>query len=514
MNHYISWVGAHDLTPLKDSHRDKNSLGPIMGMVDSDIGKKIDHFHLIHGAGYLDDLFMLFQSNLKKITSKGVTLHRVNLKDPTSYRHIYEIVRNIFNQYSDPSINWHIQTSSGTPQMAAIWLLIATTFPKKNMTLYQGHYHPDQKRSIMTQVEIPFNIALSFLPDLQKGDEQLTFPGWDRVPEYSNIMHHSQKMSQLLKVTWRISKFNVPVLIQGETGTGKELFAQAIHATSARKNKIFKTFNCAAVQDTLAESTLFGWAKGAFTNALKDSKGIFEQAEGGTVFLDEIGDLSMDIQRKMLRFLECGEIQRAGDGFTKRVDVRIVAATHKNLLEMIQEGTFREDLYYRLSVAVLKLPALRERREDILPLADHFLEKINHEFSQVEEIEYQKKQLSAESRLFLEREYWAGNVRDLYHVLERAAIWEESGIIIPELLQSVMIDRKEVTTLQIPKVEHLESVDLQEILFQTEAAYIKAALKKTGGHIKKSAERLGYNSFQNMTTRMKKMGISVEDYKK
>lgn len=224
----------------------------------------------------------------------------------------------------------------------------------------------------------------------------------------------SEPMRELTRLIRLVAPRLTTVLIEGETGTGKEVVARTLHRLSERSGKPFAVLNCAAIPEALLEAELFGHTRGAFTGAVQSRTGRIEAAHGGTLFLDEIGEMPIALQAKMLRFLECGELQRVGDNETVRVDVRIIAATHQPLLQRAEEGTFRLDLYHRLAVFPLEVPALRERTEDIGLLAEHFLERMGQE--------HPRKRLSAEAEAMLREHNWPGNVRELMHVLERATI--------------------------------------------------------------------------------------------
>jgi transcriptional regulator with GAF, ATPase, and Fis domain len=204
------------------------------------------------------------------------------------------------------------------------------------------------------------------------------------------------------------------VLIEGETGTGKEVVAAALHKLSARSARPMTVLNCAAIPETLLEAELFGHTRGAFTGAVQSRTGRIEAAHGGTLFLDEIGEMPLAVQAKMLRFLECGELQRVGDNEVVRVDVRVIAATHRDLEQRVVDGSFRLDLYHRLAVFPIEVPALRERMEDLEMLAEHLLSRLGAESP--------RKRLNAAALEVLREHHWPGNVRELGHVLERAAI--------------------------------------------------------------------------------------------
>jgi len=231
-----------------------------------------------------------------------------------------------------------------------------------------------------------------------------------------SIIGKSAVMQDVFEVIERVSKYDPPVLITGESGTGKELISRAIHFQSKRKGKPFVAINCGAIPEALMESEFFGHVKGAFTGSTQAKKGLIEHAEGGTVFLDEIGEMSLGLQVKLLRLLQNKEIRRVGDVSTRKVDVRIITATNKNLKECIKKGTFRDDLYYRLNVIEIKLPSLKERREDIPLLVHHFIEHYNKAFSRTIE------GISEEALDQLLSYDWPGNIRELEHVIQRSII--------------------------------------------------------------------------------------------
>lgn len=232
-----------------------------------------------------------------------------------------------------------------------------------------------------------------------------------RLPE---LIGNAPSMLELSRRIRLVAPRLTPVLIEGPTGSGKELVAQAVHRLSSRSRKPFVAINCAAIPEALIEAELFGHTRGAFTGAVQGRVGRIEAADGGTLFLDEIGELPLAVQSKLLRFVECGELQRVGDNECVKVDVRIVAATHRPLSKLAQDGDFRPDLYYRLAVFLIRTPALAEHKEDLPLLANHFLERLGKQAPM--------KQIAATSMAKLMAHDWPGNVRELEHVLERAAI--------------------------------------------------------------------------------------------
>ena len=240
------------------------------------------------------------------------------------------------------------------------------------------------------------------------------------------IIGHSRPLQEVLKLVGRVARTDAPVLISGESGTGKELIAKAIHEYSARRKHELITLNCGAIPENLLESELFGHEKGSFTGAIARRAGRFEQADGGTVFLDEIGDMPLGIQVKLLRVLQDGTFSRIGSNATLSADVRVLAATHKNLAAEVAAGRFREDLYYRLNVVELHIPALRERPDDIPLLAEYFLHRTTRKNGMA------RMRLSAEAIAALQRHRWPGNVRELENTIARACALASSPILLPE----------------------------------------------------------------------------------
>ncbi len=243
---------------------------------------------------------------------------------------------------------------------------------------------------------------------------------------YENIVGRSAKMREVFSVLSRVATSNLPIMIRGESGTGKELVARALHQNSPRKDRKFFSENCAALPDTLLESELFGHAKGAFTGADNHHKGLFELADGGTLFMDEVGDMSMAMQSKLLRVLQDGEIRPVGAEQSRKVDVRVLSATNRNLEQMIRDKKFREDLYFRLKVISVKIPALRDRSEDIPLLVDHFLGKIARENNAA------KLRIDPQLMAVLTRYEWPGNVRELENEVYRLALFASGDTLTME----------------------------------------------------------------------------------
>jgi transcriptional regulator with GAF, ATPase, and Fis domain len=300
--------------------------------------------------------------------------------------------------------------------------------------------------------------------------------------------------TQILKV----ARTDSTVLISGESGTGKELVATSLFEHSFRRNRPFIKLNCVAIPEGLLESELFGHEKGSFTGATSQKIGKFELANGGTIFLDEIGDMPLATQAKLLRVLQEKEFERVGGNQTIHVDVRFIAATNKNLMEMVKQGTFREDLYYRLNVFSIYLPPLRDRKEDIPLLAEHFLERIENPVK-----------LSPQSLQILTSYSWPGNIRELQNTLERAAVLTDTSMIEPPHLAVHLNGDLPAQVLQHPESTQ-SSID--ERLGEIEKGLIIEALNRSGGVQVKAAEILGINQ-RSLWHRIKKLGVDVETLK-
>lgn len=298
---------------------------------------------------------------------------------------------------------------------------------------------------------------------------------------FDSIITRNPKMEYLKKVGRRAAETNSTVLITGESGTGKELFAHAIHRASYRRGEPFIAINCAAIPRDLLESELFGYDRGAFTGARREGKpGKFEQALGGTIFLDEIGDMPMEMQAKILRVLESKEFERIGSNKKIAFDARVIAATNENIEEAIKKGRFREDLYYRLNVISIEIPPLRERKEDIEPLAKNILDFL------LQEMKLGGKEVSKETMKILKKYNWPGNVRELRNVLERAVNLATGKLILPEHLPERILSGNAHIGGDVEDIPLLE-----DVVAEAEIEAIKKALILANGNKSLAAEKLG-----------------------
>jgi transcriptional regulator with PAS, ATPase and Fis domain len=454
--------------------------------------------------------------------------------------------------------------------MASIWMLLSET--KYDAALYQSHVK--DKKEIVKRVNLPFKIRMEYINKLKKKDDNRLIDEWNDdydvssedlkeaekyikqkkdekekflyqkeefaaysikrkymkkdnqilqnirkkmiqpsliLEAFDKIKSASRKMDKIKKRALKMGIHDVPILILGESGTGKELFARAIYEISNRRDEKFKAFNCSAIDKSLANATLFGWSKGAFTGAKSGDEGLFRECHNGILFLDEIADLDLDIQTKLLRVLESGEVQRVGDRKTFNVDVRIIAATNKDLMKMVSKGEFREDLFHRLSVGVLKIPPLRDRDEDIQFLTKYFMEATNEKFATTQQIyEYNFKKLTGDAKEFIENYHWPGNVRELKNTIQRAFLWSDKSEITKDDINEAIMRIPEEEDTMLKKLQKHKPIDIEETLNKIRTNYIKEALKIAGGNLTKAANLLGYNNYQTLKNHIEKLGIENE----
>jgi len=365
-------------------------------------------------------------------------IHNIDIPDPTDYEALFlrmsGLCREILEEYRDQKPVCSIATASGTPQMQTVWFLLAQSglVPATLLKITPPRFlRPGQKAvseirlslESFPRITLPspetLEIAATYLRK-----EKLEAEREELVREFSGLqmIGRSPALTKVMETVRAAALYDPAVLIQGETGTGKELVARAIHFNSTRKTEPMITVNCAAIPETLVESELFGHEKGAFTGADRQKKGKFELADRGTIFLDEIGDMPLPAQAKILRVLQDKAITRVGGDKIIPADVRVIAATNRNLTELIADGKFREDLYYRLHVIDIPVPALRERREDIPLLVEYFLDRHNRRY-------HQKKQFNREAMRHILEYSWPGNVRELENAIERAFVLSGGNVI-------------------------------------------------------------------------------------
>lgn len=328
---------------------------------------------------------------------------------------------------------------------------------------------------------------------------------------FGEMMGTSLKMRQIFGLLEKISPSMATVVIEGETGTGKDLVARAIHENSSRKNRPFVVFDCGSVAPNLIESELFGHEKGAFTGAVKSRRGSFEEAGGGTIFLDEIGELTLDLQPKLLRALESREIRRVGMSTSVPIDVRVVCATNRNLKKDVTEGRFREDLYYRLSVVKVTLPPLRERLEDIPLIVEKFLKE--GKFNRMADGTLHVTRVEDDALKALQKHNWPGNVRELLNILERASAMAEDNTIRKDHIEFVFseLDKEEERTEKMEVVKDIPFKEAkQKIVEVFERDYLLDVLKRNNYNLSKASREAGIDR-KHIRNLLKKYGIPTKD---
>jgi len=328
------------------------------------------------------------------------------------------------------------------------------------------------------------------------------------------LLGSSETMKRVLARLEKVAGSDLPVLVRGETGTGKELAARAIHELSSRHDGPFVSENCAALADSLLEAELFGHEKGAFTGASEGRDGLFQRAHGGTLFIDEVGDMSPSMQAKLLRALQEGEVRRVGGADAIKVDVRVIAATHRNLDEMVKDGRFRADLLFRLHVLEVKMPALRERLEDLPLLAEHFLEKVARETPGKAPLLLSEAALDT-----LLAHDWPGNVRELENAIRVAALFSPGAVLEPAALpvasnKASSLDVAQagvmIRALSSPGDKRLSYDDLRVALDERERRYVRAILSEERGNKASAARRLGLSRY-SLYRVLKRLGLEEEE---
>lgn len=491
----ISWIGRTDLRAVAES--DSIGLGPIAQAIRS-----LDFSHVYLITNYSPAESDSYVDWLSKIKNIPTTICYSTLTSPTSFGEIYQATTKTIDQCLEErgkgvELTFHL--SPGTPAMAAVWILLAKT-------KYAAKLIESSKEYGVKVTDIPFDISAEFTPSLlsrsDQGLEQLTVGLPPNAPEFDSIIHRSPSMQRLVAKARLAAPRSVPVLIEGESGTGKELLARAIHNASPRSQKPFVPVNCGAIPPELVESEFFGHKKGAFTGASSDREGYFEAANGGTLFLDEIGELPLPAQVKILRVLQEGEVTRVGDTKPVKVNVRVIAATNRSLLREVAEHRFRADLFYRLAVAVLNIPSLRERHGDISLLIDYFLE---NDESVLEGNKHKK--VSASARNIMLSHPWPGNVRELLNTLRRASIWTTGDTIQQEDIRDALF------TLDFQPSDHvlnrsiIEDFNLQNVISEVACHYLARAMEESGGNKSKAAKKLGLPNYQTLTNWLVKYGL-------
>lgn len=353
--------------------------------------------------------------------------------------------------------------------------------------------------------EVRINIANALRSKNLEVENRVLRKELQKEYSFQNLVGNSEAMHKIFDLIRKVSDSPTNILVTGESGTGKEMVAKAIHYNSPMKDRPFVSVNCGAIPENLVESELFGHKKGSFTGASSDKEGLFEVADGGTLFLDEIGELPLNSQVRILRAIQERTIRRVGGTDDIKVEVRIIAATNRDLEQMVQQGTFRQDLYYRLNVINIRTPGLRERRDDIPLLAVHFLNKYNERFGK------SIQNISKEAMDLLKKYDFPGNVRELENIIERTVALESGATVLPESLPQFVntpTGRKMVSSDGIEITD--DGIDLQKVLDQLEKELLVKAIHQANG-VKKRAAKLLSITFRSMRYRVEKFNLGKID---
>jgi len=503
MHILLSWLGGTDLDCAAGT---KDGLGPLArGVMHYDFDKVVilNNYPAKKAKHYVPWL--------KKKTDAKIELKTVSdLPSPVDYRGIYmnaiQAIDEIKDKHGDDyELTFHL--SPGTPAMQAVWIMVANT------SYANARLITSSTEQGVNTVEFPFDVTADFVGEFyKKPDDRLTQLAQglsSAAPEFSGIIHQSAIMKRRIAEARRLAKRSVSILIEGRTGTGKEGFAEAIHKSSPRSEGPFIPVNCGAIPKELVQSELFGYGKNTWSGQdPKGKAGRFEAANNGTLFLDEIGEMPLGQQVLLLRVLQEGEITRLGESIPRRVDVRVIAATNRTIVEEVEDGKFREDLLYRLAVGVIKLPALRDRKEDIPLIVDNQIDRINKEQQKVEQ-GYIPKILSRGAMNLLKRHDWPGNVRELQNVLTRASVWANGDTISEDDVRESLFGAP-ASSANGDGILHRsidDGIDLDEIQNEVERHYLKRAMELAANNKTQAARLLGFKNYQTLDNRLKTHGL-------
>lgn len=474
----LTFTGFHD--PFAEvSIQGEKEAGPVLTVTAE---RQFDQVYLFTTPNTTEISTATKQELQKRSKELAVEICEVPLKDPTNYLGILKQLRSHFKTISklNPEAEYFICVSSGTPHMHASWLMLAASgeIPARILQTRAAKFVREGEGRVteidFTNPQFPQIKPFGALSDEHEARD------FQSLSAEMNIVGDHELFVRELKTAFTIAEYDSPILLLGETGAGKEVFARLIHRASKRATKPFVTVNCAAFAETLIESQLFGHRKGAFTGADRDHKGCFEEADGGTLFLDELGEMPTQCQAKLLRAIQYGKIQRLGDSKESTINVRVIAATNVDIKRAITDKTLRKDLYYRFE-ATITIPALRDRRNDIPKLAHHFLERWNQKHQK-------QRRLAQQAIIALMKHPWPGNVRELEGVVVRSAqLCPEKVIETQNLLFDEVLTTSGLDALPEPQ----EGFVLNDYLSTVRERLIEKAMKRSDGNRTKAAGLLG-----------------------
>jgi transcriptional regulator with PAS, ATPase and Fis domain len=494
-NILVSWIGTTDLKLMGSTEQP----GPTENILSH---RSFEEVYLLHNSA--SETISTFIEHIESNYPISVFPMFAQVTDPTHFESIYNALDTVLAdiKHKQPKAKVTLQITSGTSSMTAVSILLGKA-------KYGTQFIQASKEQGVAEPDIPFEIAADYLPtsdNNEMGSLLKLFVG--EAPDtakFDDIFTQSDEMHLLKQKAAIIAKREVPVLIYGETGTGKELFANAIHNSSARSDKPMLTLNCGAIPQELIDTTLFGHIKGAFTGAVSNQDGYFKRADGGTLFLDEFGELPLDSQVRLLRVLQQGTYTPVGSTSEKQVDVRIIAATNKDLPTLISQGRFREDLFYRVAIGVIHLPPLRERTGDLIYIAKALLERINLDGNL--DADYKHKKLSASAINIMLNHNWPGNVRELQATLLRATLWQPTEIINEDDIKNALI-KHPVKKADILSKDVSQGIDINELIGELAQHYFTKALEYSHGNKTKAASLLGLKNYQTLNNWIEKYDIN------
>jgi len=492
----VSWVGNADINGA--SSTESEAKGPLDAIL---CANHYDEVYLLHNQP--QNTIKPLVEALKQAFSANFHTHKAKLASPIHFGDIYTTLDSALKTATEnnPDYQLYIQLTSGTSTMTAVSILVGKA-------KYPARFIQSSIEQGVQEEQIPFDVAADFLPSLVKrNDAQLTQLINGEAPvasAFDDILTRNNEMKRIKHLAAVLAGRDVPVLITGESGTGKELFAKAIVNASQRKSKPFLVLNCGAIPADLIDAALFGHTKGAFTGATEASKGYFERCDGGTLFLDEFGELPLTQQVRLLRVLQDGTFTPVGSTKEQKVNVRLITATNKNLVDEVAAGRFREDLFYRVAIGVLHLPPLRHRKEDIVVLAESLLDKINKDATA--QPGYKHKIISVKAKNLIKTYSWPGNVRELNATLLRASLWGIGETISEtDIQQACFLTLKKECNMLNQDVS--QGIDIQGIIANISTLYINKALDESGGSKTKAARLLGLKNYQTLNNWIEKYNI-------
>lgn len=490
----VSWIGGNDLKATDGNQPPGQPAGPIANTLKE---QAFDAVELLYN--YPEQQVQPYLAWLREQTQTPIHYHSVPLSSPVNFGEIYLQANQHLERVTSAGNQLAILLSPGTPAMQAVWILLGKT-------RYPCRFFQSSLEQGVQEIEIPFQLSAEYIPAARElNSNRIAELAATEAPinaAFDSIITRNPRMQTLKAQAQILAEREVPVLLYGETGTGKELFARAIHNASCRSGSPFIALNCGAIPPELVDSVLFGHKKGAFTGAQADKPGVFQQAHGGTLFLDEFGELEPSVQVRLLRVLQEGVCTPVGSTKEEATDIRLITATHRNLMEAVSNGTFREDLFYRVAVGVLHLPPLREREGDLSLLADRLLSSLGKQDS-----ELRHKKLSPDAKNLILKQPWRGNVRELQSTLMRAALWCQGDEITAEEIRQAMFRMPEKEA-GVMDQDVSQGVDIQEVIGEVVSEYIRRALDSSGQNKTRAAQLLGLKNYQTLNNWMEKYGIS------